>query len=168
MARLIKNKNDLNKILEDIATKMLADVREKVYTAIHESIETYYAEYTPSEYKRTHKFLNSLVKTNITRKGNELYCEVKIDEEYLRYSYPKNERFRAYLYPQGEGRNATGYDVVSWANWKFPNDTAPGGNHGYIVNEGRREGFWDIAINDLGNIVNLMKKNLRKQGLKIT
>lgn len=163
MARLIKNKNDLNKILEDIATKMLADVREKVYTAIHESIETYYAEYTPSMYRRTYRFLNSLVKTGIMRRGNELYCEVKIDEAYLKYKYPDLDG-----YPPCVGRRATGYDVASWANWEFPNDEYPGGNHGYTVDEGRREGFWDIAIDDLGNIVSLMKENLQKQGLKIT
>lgn len=167
MGGIIKNGADLNKFLEKIAYNMLDMTRNKIYDAIKLSIDQYYSEYHPSRYERSYKFLKSLVKTDIVKRGNELYCEVKIDENYLNYVYPYPNKFNP-SYPQDyDGRDATGYDVVSWANRQFPNDSEPRGNHGYTVNAGRDDGFWDGTMEELGDIIALMKQNIEKQGVKI-
>ena len=146
---------------------MLEKTRDKVYEAINLSINEYYKEFHPFRYERSYRFLRSLVKTEIKVKGNELYCEVKIDEDYLNYAYPYPNKFNP-SYPQDyDGRYATGYDIVSWANRKFPNDNETGGNHGYTVDTGRDEGFWDSAMKEIGDILELMKKNLKSMGINV-
>lgn len=168
MSGIIRNSKDLDGILKRIAYNMLETTRNKIYDAIKLSINQYYSEYHPGRYDRSYKFLKSLVKTDIVRRGNELVCEVKIDEDYLDYIYPNPNNFTPDSYPQDtDGRDATGFDVVSWANRQFPNDNEPGGNHGYTVNEGRPDGFWDGTMEELGDIITLMKQNIEKQGVKI-
>lgn len=163
----IRNGKDLEDFLRRVAYSMLEATRNKIYEAIRLSINEYYSEYSPSAYERSYRFLNSLVKTDIIRHGNELYCEVKIDEDYLSYVYLYPNKFKP-SYPQDEyGRDATGYDIVSWANRQFPNDEFEGGNHGYTVDEGRSDGFWDGTLEELGDIISLMKHNMQKQGIKV-
>lgn len=167
MANLIKNKNDLNSLLKQIAQDMLLTTRDEIYKAIQKSIESYYSEYHPSVYNRTEKFLNSLVKTEIKQSGRELFCEVKIDEEYLKYTYPYTGKFNPSYPHHYDGRFAMGIDVVNWANRQFPDDDVPGGNHGYTIDAGREDGFWDGTLEELGEILTLLKKNLELQGLNI-
>ena len=167
MAILIKNKNDLNSLLKKIAQDMLLTTRDEIHEAIQKSIEDYYSEYHPSVYERTEKFLNSLVKTEIKQNGRELICEVKIDEEYLKYTYPYTKKINPSYPHHYDGRFAMGIDVVNWANRQFPDDDAPGGNHGYTIDTGREDGFWDGTLDELGEILTLLKKNLELQGLNI-
>lgn len=152
----VKNQQQLaDAILERYAASALKKTQQEVYDAIQESIYEYYREYTPEFYDRKFKFMNSLIKTDIVRKGNTLSCEVKIDENYLRNSYPNNG-----------GLQATGLDVAQWAN----RDVSGYGNHGGTVDAGRDDGFFDIGIQDLGGetgIMALLKNNLIKRGLNI-
>lgn len=167
MAKIIRSGKDLDGLLKRIARNMLEKTRDRVYEAINLSINEYYKEYKPSWYERSYMFLRSLVKTEIKVRGNELYCEVKIDEDYLNYAYPYPNKFNP-SHPQDRfGRDATGYDIVSWANRKFPNDSEPGGNHGYTVDYDRDEGFWDSAMKEIGDILVLMKKNLKSMGINV-
>jgi hypothetical protein len=167
LAKIIRNGKDLEGHLKRIARNMLEKTRDEVYEAINLSINEYYKEFKPDRYERTYMFLRSLVKTEIKVRGNELYCEVKIDEDYLNYAYPHPNKFDP-SYPQDyDGRDATGYDVVSWANRKYPNDSAPGGNHGYTMDAGRNEGFWDSAMEEIGDILQLMKNNLKNMGINV-
>lgn len=166
---IIKNGDQLDNLLATVANTMLIQARDKIYEEIKKSIDMYYLEYSPSKYKRSYKFLKSLVKTQIVQKKNELYCEVKISEDYLDYAYPYPNDFHP-SYPQeyeGNGRLAQGIDIVNWANRQFPDDDEPGGNHGYTVDAGREDGFWDGTLEELGDIILILKDNLRKQGLKV-
>lgn len=167
MGGIIRNSADLDKILKNIAYKMLEKTRDKIYKAIDKSIREYYSEFQPTRYERTYKFLNSLVKTNIVERGNELYCEVKIDEDYLNYTYPFTGKYNPSYPHHYDGRFAEGYDVVSWANRKFPNDEFEGGTHGFTIDTGRDDGFWDGTMEELGDIIALMKQNIQKQGIKL-
>lgn len=154
----IKNQEQLRKVLQSYVASALEKTQEEIYDVIQKSINEYYREYTPSFYQRTYKFLNSLVKPKVEIKGNSIECEVKIDEEYLRYHYPGSNF--ANDYP------ATGQDVVSWANRDVPG----AGNHGYTVDEGRDIGFWDEGIQTLGGeigIIRMLVYNLEKRGLKV-
>lgn len=168
MTKTIRNEKDLDSLLKRIAYKMLSRTRDEIYGAIQKSIDEYYSEYTPAVYKRKYKFLNSLVKTEIKQQGNELRCEVKIDEDYLRYAYPYTGKFNPSYPHDYDGRFAMGMDVVNWANRKCPDDDEPGGNHGYTKDVGRDDGFWDGTLEELGDIIQLLKKNLKNQGIKIT
>ncbi|RFZ78210.1 hypothetical protein DS742_13915 [Lacrimispora amygdalina] len=167
MATVIKNGKDLDKLFEKIAKKMLSDVQKKVYKAIDDSIKQYYIEFTPKIYERTERLLTSLVKTDIVKTKNGFACEVKIDEDYLNYAYPYTGKFDPSYPHDYDGRFAMGMDVVNWANFRFPDDDSDGGNHGYTarVNSG---GFWDRALKELGEIIDILKENLIKQGIKIT
>lgn len=144
--------------------------RDEMFKVFQKHIDKYYREYRPTVYKRTYKLLNSLIKTNVQFTGIELTCSVKIDEDYLNYEYPHTGFFKPSYPHDYDGRFATGYDVASWANREFPNDDEPGGNHGYTVDVGDGNGFWNDAIDELGGkdgIINLMKKNLKKCGVPI-
>ena len=141
-----------------------------MFKVFKKHIDKYYSEYRPTVYKRTYKLLNSLIKTEVQIVGNELSCAVKIDEEYLNYEYPYTGFFNP-SYPHNyDGRFASGYDVASWANRQYPYDDEQGGNHGYTVDVGTGNGFWNDAIEELGGrsgIMNLMKANLKKCGVPI-
>lgn len=167
MSQIIKNGKDLDKLFKKIAYKMLSKTRNEIYNAIQQSIKEYYLEYTPSIYKRKYKFLSSLVKTEIKQSGNKLWCEVKIDETYLNYTYPYIGEFNPSYPHDYDGRFATGKDVVNWANREFPDDDFSGGNHGFTIDAGRDDGFWDGTLKELGDIILLLKKNLKNQGIKI-
>ena len=154
----IKNQEQLRKVLQSYVASALEKTQKEIYDVIQESINDYYKEYTPKYYDRTYKFLNSLVKPKIEIKGDTIECEVKIDEDYLRYHYP-GSNFE-YDYP------ATGRDVVSWANRDVPG----AGNHGYTVDAGRDIGFWDEGIQTLGGEIGIIRTlvyNLEKRGLKV-
>lgn len=158
---LIKNQKDLEKMLNSYLEKALVQTQKIIYKTIDASINEYYSEYEPSLYKRSYKFLESLVQTDIIRKENLFTCEVKIDEDYLTYKYPNT-----YLPNRTINIPATGLDVATWAN----RDESAAGNHGYTVDAGREEGFWDIAIDELGDIpglIKLFKENLIKAGLPV-
>lgn len=152
----IKNQKQLaDVILEKYVASAMKATQQMVYDAIQESITEYYKEYTPEVYERTYKFLNSLIKTDIIRVGNTISCEVKIDERFLEYEYPN-----------GGGINATGLDVVQWANREVPGY----GNHGGTVDTGRDDGFWDVAMQTLGGdfgIMTLLNNNLKRRGLNV-
>lgn len=152
----IRNEKQMMDILlEKYASAALKKTQLEIYYAIQESINEYYKEYIPSVYERKYKFLNSLIKTEVIRTGNSVSCEVKIDESYLRYSYPDRGDLQA-----------TGLDVAKWAN----RDISGYGNHGGTVDAGRDDGFFDIGLQDLGGetgIIALLVSNLKKRGLNV-
>lgn len=154
----IKNSKQLKDILlEQYAASALKKTQKEIYDIIQESITEFYREYSPQRYHRQYKFLNSLVKTELVRKGGSISCEVKIDENYLNYPYSEQERFNPSL-------PATGLDVVKWAN----NEISGLGKHGGTVYTGNDKGFWDEAMESLGGdigILALFKNNLKKRGL---
>lgn len=157
----IRNQKELQKVLNVYLQKALQETQKIVYDVIDSSIKQFYDEYDPVVYSRTGKFLNSLVSTNIIKKENSYTCEVKIDEDYLKYSYPGN--------PDWAGNvPATGYSVAKWADRQ--SIAFDGGNHGYTVDAGREDGFWNSAIEELGDIpglIKIFKENLIKQGLPL-
>ena len=165
--KIIKNGQELNKLLKQIAYNILSKTRNEIYNAIQKSIKEYYAEYSPAVYERKYRFLNSLVKTEIKQRGNELWCEVKIDEDYLNYAYPYTGKFNPSYPHDYDGRFAMGRDVVNWANRQFPDDDFEGGNHGFTIDAGRDDGFWDGTLEEFGDVILLLKKNLKNQGIKI-
>lgn len=170
MAQTIKSISELKRVFQNRASYAARITRDEMFKVFQKHIDKFYGEYKPTVYKRTYKFLNSLIKTDITLSGNELSCSVRIDEKYLNYEYPYTQRFKPSYPHHYDGRFASGYDVASWANGKFPWDDYSGGKHGYTVDVGSGNGFWNDAIEELGGkqgIINLMKRNLKKCGVPV-
>ena len=147
---IIKNPNDLVKILDARVSQALKMTQNEIYKVIQSSLSEYYHEPVfggssiPKQYERLYKMLNSIVKTDIVRSGSSFICTVGVDEGYLNYTYPGG---------------ATGREVWEWANTN---------THGGTV-EGNLK-VWNNAINNLGGeqgIINLMKQNLKKCGVPV-
>ena len=160
MATIVKNIDELQRLLEQRATFALKSTQQIVYDCIQESIIEYYHEKvfsggtssTPKVYDRTWKLLNSLVKTNIVKVGNTIQCEVKIDDSYLTYQYPGTEGW--------DGVSATGLDVLTW--------NEENGSHGGTVDGDWK--IWDEAMRTLGGetgIMAILTSKLKKAGLNI-
>ena len=148
---IIKNPNDIIKILDARVSQALRMTQDEIYKAIMKELNNYYHEPVfhggssiPVVYKRLYKMLNSIVKTDIVRSGDSFNCNVGVDEGYLNYTYPGG---------------ATGQEVWEWAN---------ANTHGGTV-EGNLE-VWNNAIDNLGGengIINLMKQNLIRCGVPV-
>lgn len=148
---IIKNPNDIIKILDARVSQALRMTQDEIYKTIMTELNRYYHEPVfhggssiPVAYKRLYKMLNSIVKTDIVRSGDSFNCTVGVDEGYLNYTYPGG---------------ATGQEVWEWAN---------ANTHGGTV-EGNLE-VWNNAIDNLGGengIINLMKQNLIRCGVPV-
>ncbi len=160
MSKVFRNSADLQKFFEGRVTLPLQQTQKIVHEAIQDSINEYYKEKvfrggtsaTPLIYDRIYKLLNSVVKTDIVKRDGYLYCEVKIDENYLNYQYPGTDGF--------DGIPATGQDVLDW-NSEY-------GSHGGTVDGDWK--IWEEAMQTLsGNtgIMLILKRNLQKYGLNI-
>lgn len=130
--------------------------QDEIWNTVKIHIEEYYSEYSPTQYERTRKFAESLIKTKVISSQGNLSCRVEIDPNYLKYSYIGNP-----FEPRIQNFNpATGYDVAMWANSQ---------NHGGIYDDdfGR---FWNDAMQDLGlkqGILAIMKDNLKQCGVSV-
>ena len=152
MAIIIKNMNDLTRMLQIRTSKALELTRDEMFKVFQKHISEYYKEPVfrdgssaiPIIYDRTYKLLNALIKTNIVVRGTSIFCSVEIDQNYLNYMYIGG---------------ATGLDVMLSANEQF---------HGWSI-EGDIK-IWDDALEELGmeyGIRALMIKNLIKCGVPV-
>jgi len=115
----IRNQNDLNKLLLDQCKQICELMANEVYEAINFFLNQYYTEWSPSFYQRSYDMLHSAFKTDIKKVGNGYQAVVGIDYESL-----------------DDYENATGYDVISWANNSL---------HGSL-DTGTDTRVWDDAI----------------------
>lgn len=145
MATVIRSMNDLTKIIESRIQQALKMTQQEIFEVIQQHITDYYHEYTPHMYQRTWEFLNSLIKTDITKTNGVISCAVEIDKNYLSHRY---------------NGGATGLEVVTYANQH---------SHGGVYDDDFGQ-FWDDAMAELGlepGIKYLMKKNLQKCGVPV-
>jgi len=151
-----RNDKQVMEILKRIAIAVLKPTQIDIFNAIQDTINEYYKEYIPRDYDRKYKFLNSLIKTEVIQNGNLFTCEVKIDENYLNYQYPSDDF---------DNGTSTGLDVVNRAN-----DLLNPAWHGQLIHIDKDRGFWDDAMQTLSGrngIILLLKKNLKKYGVKV-
>ena len=151
MPTIIKNINDLNKILEQRVSMALKMAQKDIGECIQESIDEYYKEKvfrdgtsaTPLIYERTYKLLNSMIKTEIVKSGND---------DYLNYKYPGTDGW--------DGLSATGRDVLEWNN--------ENGSHGGTVDGDWK--IWDEAMQSLSGesgIMSIFVSKLKKCGINV-
>lgn len=79
MAQIIKNISQLQNVMDKYAAYVTDKMADGVKRTIEEFIKFYYQEYTPEFYSRTWEFLNSVVKTDVVKRGNSWCAEVYID-----------------------------------------------------------------------------------------
>ena len=160
MPTIIKNINDLNKILEQRVSMALKMAQKDIGECIQESIDEYYKEKVfrgctsaiPLIYYITWKLLNSMVKTEIVKNGNSLSCQVGISDDYLNYKYPGTNGW--------DGVDATGRDVLDW--------NSENGSHGGSVDGDWK--IWEQAMQSLSGengIMSIFISKLKKCGINI-
>lgn len=143
----VKNQNDILKVFQSRVSMALKMTRDDIFKVIQSHIVDYYNEPVfrngtsalPMLYDRTHKLLNSLIKTDVVINGNTLSCTVEVDPDYLNYQYMGG---------------ASGLDIWLSANEQF---------HGWSIEGDIR--IWDDALAEIGlepGIKYLMKANLKK------
>lgn len=160
MPTIIKNINDLNKIIEQRASMAMKMAQKEIGECIQESIDEYYKEKVfrggtsaiPLIYDRTYKLLNSMVKTEIVKSGNMLSCQVGISDDYLNYKYPGTDGW--------DGISATGRDVLDW--------NSENGSHGGTVDGDWK--IWEQAMQTLSGengIMSIFISKLKKCGINV-
>ena len=160
MPTIIKNINDLNKILEQRVSMALKMAQKDIGECIQESIDEYYREKvfrggtsaTPLIYDRKWKLLNSMVKKKKKKNGNSLSCQVGISDDYLNYKYPGTNGW--------DGVDATGRDVLDW--------NSENGSHGGSVDGDWK--IWEQAMQSLSGengIMSIFISKLKKCGINV-
>lgn len=147
MATKLGGKKELEQYLLGICKELCEFATNEVYEAINFFLSQYYREWKPSEYSRTEEFLRSAFKTEVKKSGNGYRAVVGIDYESL-----------------DNYNDATGFEVVSWANEK--------GIHGGldVSNQGADTAVFDDAIDSTINSGQLLKdciEYLRSKGFTI-
>lgn len=141
MVTVIKNMNDLKKQVDIACGKAVEETSITVMNKLHDCIDKQYYQdpgFYPNVYKRTFTFFNHVAYDMLTSNKSQIY----VDIEGMHY---KN--------------NFSPWQVVSWAAES---------KHGAEYYQTKTDDFWSVFIewcND--NIMELLKKNLMKQGLNI-
>lgn len=150
MTTIIKSIEDLKNQINVACERAIESASQILLKELQEYInEDYYDLYEPIYYKRTYAFYKSAV-AHITGKSSSM---VGIDNLYMSYQYPAN-----YNYLDGETGHWTGEDQVYMADAGFHGNAS-------IYRDGH---FWkDFEQFCKENAINILKLELKKQGLNI-
>ena len=124
---------------------MVDSLADKVYKTLNYFLQQYYSSYNPVVYERSKDLLYSAVKVDAKIVGDIVEARVYIDYEAL-----------------DDYTDATGYQVVSWANQ---------GLHGGMKLGKRTPEIWDDTIDATVNSGELIKeavKYLRSKGFTVS
>ena len=144
MAQIIKSISQLQNALDKYAAYATDKMADEVKKKIEEFIKYYYQEYTPEQYSRVWNFLNSVVKTDVYKRGDTWYSEVYIDTSI---TYKNNWTMEGTAIQANNGLHG----------WYHP--VQVGDSH-----------FWNDAIEEIHSpeFVNKFADFLRSKGLKVT
>ena len=158
---------DFEKFVLDCCKVAVTNAEEKIHKTIDTFLKQYYSEFTPREYIRTNQLLHSLVKTGVKSTGNGYEAEVYFDVGRLNY-----ETGLMYLQHTAE------HGRFGWATWSGGQvlETAMQGSHGGYTGAFNGHGsfagaygtpIWAASMAKLGNIIQLLVKELRAAGIPI-
>lgn len=140
----------------------------KVYTALRQFLDLYYAEYSPVVYERTYQMLASLVKTDVKSTGNGWYAEVYFDAGALDYSYKimtKRVVDGGYMNPYNGAISSSGVFNNPYGSGEESLNSAMHGSHGGAASG---TAIWDEAMTIFnGELINLLKQYLRQNGIPV-
>lgn len=144
MARHISNMDDLEKALLPQMTKMVSVLADRVYETLNYFLQEYYNSYNPKSYRRQYNFLRSAVKVEPKIVKGKVIASVYIDYENLDDYY-----------------EASGYDVVNWANQ---------GLHGGLDTGSNTPHVWDDTMDETinnGELLKLAIQYLKSKGFSV-
>lgn len=145
MATYINNMSELENALMGELSKMVDVVAERVYETLNYFLQEYYNSYEPSSYRRQYDFLHSAVKVEPKIKGNSVEAIVYIDTASMNNYY-----------------EASGYQVVSWANEGLHGGMNVGNNTPHVWDD-----TMDETINN-GELLKLAVEYLKSKGFSVT
>lgn len=152
---IIKSQEQLEELLLSKCHKAVAAAEERVYSVIDSFLQNFY-EWEPDEYIRTYQLLHSLVRTGIKKVGNGYEAEVYFDLSKLNY-----KKGLVKLQSGGYGwSNLSNEEILDVAM----TDSFP---HGRYTGADNNEPIWTSSMNELGNILELLETELKKQGIPI-
>ena len=141
---------ELQKHMESACSIAVKNASDRILEELQKCIsEDYYMQYSPNYYERTYTFYKSAVAKLL----NDHESEIGISDLYMNYEYPAK-----YKLLNGDTGHWTGADQTNMA---------ASGYHGtyYIQTEGR---FWDSFIEFCEkNAINILKEELKKQGINV-
>jgi hypothetical protein len=155
-----KNLSDLNKYLMNKIAKSMYEVGEHAEQTVKEQIDIDVYSYQPSEYERTFELRDSVIHTEPEIINDLVSVEVKHDTDLI---HPNKEKYQHYSAGKWEPKEYNRYVA----------QTVHDGTSGHLFGEG----FWteprpymDHAKDKIKNsklYINILKDNLRKQGLYV-
>lgn len=144
MAKRISNMQQLSAALMPTAEGMVGVLEERVYATLNYFLQDYYNDYSPEYYRRQYDLLRSAVKVEPKRVGSKVMASVYIDYDSMDNYY-----------------NATGYEVVSWANQGLHGGLDVGNNTPHV---------WDDTIRTTitnGELLKLAIEYLKSKGFSV-
>lgn len=144
MAKNISNIDQLANALLPTMESMVKVMTERVYETLNYFLQEYYNDYSPEYYRRQYDLLRSAVKVEPKIIGNKVVASVYID-----------------YYSMDNYYNASGYQVVSWANQ---------GLHGGIDVGDSTPHIWDDTIDNTvtnGELLKLAIDYLKSKGFSV-
>ena len=152
---IFKSEEQLKSYVLERCRNAVSNAEQKIHKTIDSFLIRYYGEFTPDEYIRTNKLMHSLVKTGVKSSGNGFEAEVYFDISRLNYE----QGMMPLQHTPEHGR-------YGWATWTGDKvlETAMNGSHGGYVGG---TPIWGASMSQLGNIVELLKQELIKQGIPI-
>jgi len=143
VARHINNMDELEKALLPTMTKMVDGMATKVYETLNYFLQEYYSSYSPKSYRRQYDFLRSAVKVEPKIVRGKVIASVYIDYESL-----------------DNYKNASGYQVVNWANQGLHGGLDVGDNTPHV---------WDDTVEavDNGTLLKLAIQYLKSRGISV-
>lgn len=144
MVKKISNMNQLANALLPTMESMVEVITERVYETLNYFLQEYYYDYSPEYYRRQYDLLRSAVKVEPKIVGNKVVASVYIDYDSMDNYY-----------------NASGYQVVSWANH---------GLHGGIDVGDSTPHIWDDTIDNTvtnGELLKLAIDHLKSKGFSV-
>lgn len=118
MAKKIKNMNELASALNPTMLGIVDIMSDRVYEVLNFFLQEYYNSYNPSTYQRQFDFLRSAVKVEPKIVGSKVIASVYIDYGSMDNYY-----------------EATGYQVIEWANQGLHGGTIEGNNTPRVWND---------------------------------
>lgn len=141
MAKVIRNMNDFKKQIQDACNKAVESTAITLVGKLQDCIDKQYYKdpgFYPNVYERTETFLKHVAYSMLSSNQAQIY----VDIEGMHY---KN--------------NFSPWQVVKWASES---------KHGADYYQTNSKDFWTVFIDWCNDyLIDLLKKNLRQQGLNI-
>lgn len=145
MGKKVSNMEELQAAIMPTLAKMVDKLADDVYKTLNYFLITYYASYIPVYYDRMFDFLHSAVKVKPKIKGNKVTAYVFIDYEAM-----------------DNYRDATGFQVVDWANQGLHGGMDLGNNTPHV---------WDDTVRSMissGKLLDHAVKYLKSKGFTVS